>query len=427
MSIQISAICKEKRADKTCVFNQSTLAFYLLYWYFLVCLLIQPAVGYLSEHLGLLPEVKTGWALVKVVLLGLVLLLGSPWFQKHIRGLGGFWGTLLVLWVLLLQVIHSPLIIKSFPSEARQVLGNTALTGPGLWLVGLCIIPIWQHVRARKRWQALSWGFFITYVSTLVLGIATAFHRYGFLWGVYRNPKAGISYIEIADGLAIMTFWMASLIGHRRIRNLFLALVGMLLFFTLSRASFYAYMATLSLLVLFRARWSVRILYTSALVVIIAASYGFYQIPAIQTPYRILAVIQNPYMDESLQLRAYYFAKGLERLSDHWLLGNFMAEVILGEGQGTYIHNWLSFWEAYGLGPFVLSLGVFAIAVLRSIKLLAWKGMLSGVRLFFVGVCFYCIINVIVARAYVWPYIWLVIGMIGTPINLADKMVNKCA
>jgi hypothetical protein len=383
-----------------------------------LCLVIQPATGYLSEHLGLFPEIETGWALIKMALLGSALFLGILRIPTHICGFTGFMGTLLLVWIILLQIIQAPTLSRDFPLETRRVLGNTLLTGPGLWLVGISIPSIWHRVKEQRIWQVQSWSFFIIYVGVLVLGLVTTFNRYGSLWGIYLNPRPKISYLEIADNLAIMAFWIASLANRRGVRNVVLILSGALLFFCLSRASFYGYLSVLALFVFLRSRWSVRIfLFIIVLVVIAVGVYSSVQFTPVTWGYRMLT-IQSPGADESLQMRVYYLDKGLQRLSKHWLFGNFMAEVTLGEGPGTYIHNWLSFWESYGLGPFLLSLMVFIFAVIYAIRIaISRKNMLSGVALFYACVCFYCVISVIFARAYIWPYIWLPIGLVSAGCN----------
>ena len=47
--------------------------------------------------------------------------------------------------------------------------------------------------------------------------------------------------------------------------------------------------------------------------------------------------------------------KGINSLTEAWLLGDFMGDVEESFGEkGNYIHNYLSFWRQFGFIPFLL-------------------------------------------------------------------------
>ena len=56
--------------------------------------------------------------------------------------------------------------------------------------------------------------------------------------------------------------------------------------------------------------------------------------------------------DLSKNMREVELERGLDDLSNVWILGDFMGDIDKNfENQGLYIHNYLSFWRQFGLIP----------------------------------------------------------------------------
>jgi len=56
---------------------------------------------------------------------------------------------------------------------------------------------------------------------------------------------------------------------------------------------------------------------------------------------------------QSLKARWDLLEQGLPSLGQHWLLGCFINEVVEAR-RGGYIHNWLSFWLAFGFAAAIV-------------------------------------------------------------------------
>jgi len=137
----------------------------------------------------------------------------------------------------------------------------------------------------------------------------------------------------------------------------------------------------------------------------------------------------NPYnivYDRSYIGRKYWQKVGLREIKKHWLTGRYMSEVVQGR-PGTYIHNWLSFWSAFGLGPFLLSI-LLMIFVMRKSTVLFIHDINSPIKEFFFMCSIFSIMSVTVARAYFFPYIWLVLStfpMIHDRVSKESRSVRK--
>ena len=90
------------------------------------------------------------------------------------------------------------------------------------------------------------------------------------------------------------------------------------------------------------------------------------------TDNRMIRMIFGSY-DLSQSMREDQFNKGLNSLSEAWLLGDFMGDVDESFGEkGNYIHNYLSFWRQFGLLPFIL-LSVVALSSYYKIFHYWWR------------------------------------------------------
>jgi O-antigen ligase len=111
--------------------------------------------------------------------------------------------------------------------------------------------------------------------------------------------------------------------------------------------------------------------------------------------------------DVSVVGRAELFTEGEARLKKVWLLGHFMDEALDGR-EGQYIHNWLAFWEEYGLGPFALFVVLYAAALIRITRAYArerWRGDLE----FMFGLSWFVALSIAFSRSYGSQYVWLVL------------------
>ena len=115
--------------------------------------------------------------------------------------------------------------------------------------------------------------------------------------------------------------------------------------------------------------------------------------------------------DASQNMRQEHLSEGIEDLSNNWLLGSFMGDVQDNFGKsGKYIHNYLSFWRQFGLVPFI---GFFIILVIKvsSISIIWLRDKKNDpVKQFLFCFTIFSLIEILIARSYICPYIWLSIS-----------------
>ena len=116
--------------------------------------------------------------------------------------------------------------------------------------------------------------------------------------------------------------------------------------------------------------------------------------------------------DSSYSYRKELFNIGLLELKNNWLLGRYMAET-LENREGSYIHNWLSFLNAFGIGPFLLSVFLIVLASLKILKQFLKNSNSSINELLFLWSIF-MIMSIVFARAYSYYYIWFI--LLGIPM-----------
>ena len=129
--------------------------------------------------------------------------------------------------------------------------------------------------------------------------------------------------------------------------------------------------------------------------------------------------------DRSANMRIEDLSRGIEDLSDNWILGTFMGDVENNFGDsGEYIHNYLSFWRQFGFIPFMILSGILiynsSYIFYRWIKYKIPDSTLNFLLYFTV----FSMLLIITSRSYVFPYIWLSVGGISSYIQ-SKKEFNK--
>jgi hypothetical protein len=163
------------------------------------------------------------------------------------------------------------------------------------------------------------------------------------------------------------------------------------------------------------------------------------------------------YHFSQLNPRTILVPRQLEILRERWFLGNFCGQLKHFDGTlGNYMHNWLSFWQQYGLVPFLLFCGLylgqyvlvgrdFVRATLRNWtvefrKIRAWRRFGTRKRrtfrydalkienpalLFTFLLATFNLIEIIFARSYATPYAWLSLGMMPAYLSTFRSGKNR--
>ena len=281
--------------------------------------------------------------------------------------------------VSLIQICSFPFI----PDYANKgsyiyltIISQTIIQYWLFWSAGININKIWANDRFWKLmslvWLLISiiilWSAF---TNTVVFAI--------FLGGTQI-------YLMLADAFAVLSIFILCRLDNSKKELLLIIISSICLFALFSRASFYCFMLT-SIVFLYKKNKIAMIGITAITGILIFANLGNNDF----TDNRMIRMIFGSY-DLSQSMREDQFNKGLNSLSEAWLLGDFMGDVDESFGEkGNYIHNYLSFWRQFGLLPFIL-LSVVALSSYYKIFHYWWRNRdISGIPLFLFYINFYII------------------------------------
>ncbi|MGB9521151.1 MAG: O-antigen ligase family protein [Anaerolineales bacterium] len=319
-------------------------------------------------------------------------------------------GYLLLVWISVLQIIWFPTISTQVGLE---VFASTiAFTFINAWLVWLGGEALAYLIRQRRR---LTWiALFVVYLGLVFVildGIRRGFAFYGKPFFAFQNPVSleVYNYLALADSLAIVGLL---LLGISNRTFILYAVTLLLLLFAYSRTSFLLFLCVglLLLSLRFRRRWKPQFILALLGIAIIALLAFIAYLVLVEAGVRILESIDLVLermsilftgSDPSMQSRLELLRQGLRLLEQHWLLGYFMGETVEA-GKGAYIHNWLSFWLAYGIGPFVLSIWLLLSLIVKN-----WcQRKRNPLALIGFNLLVFVLLAVSFSRSYIWPYFW---------------------
>ncbi len=160
----------------------------------------------------------------------------------------------------------------------------------------------------------------------------------------------------------------------------------------------------------------------------------------------------NLLMDKSFSERKEVFMEQLNRIDVWWFRGEYAGQVRQYRELGCYMHNWLSFWQQYGLIPFLLFVGLYLgqyavvlcgyfsdakcnfIMEIRKTKARFRFGhkkrrtkyydrlrVDNRVLLATFLLATFNLIEAVFARSYATPYIWLSMGMMPAYLLMRAK------
>jgi len=404
------------------------MARYYLIWAsgVLLLYLISPALSYLIFW-GLLPKFSLTMVfsafLVPTIFLRLLLLLTE---QLSLRSRAFALSLVLLVWISVLQFLWYPAIADEVGS--KQIFATFAFTLVAAWVTLLGGEAFAYLVALKPRLVRM--GILAAYASLgLVVfdGVLRGLRLHGLLLFAFQDPKSleVYNYLALSDALAIVGLLILS---TREGSGFYGRLVlyfstAILLLFAFSRTSFLLFLLIGSAVCYLWSRperrhrplkflVSVSVLGAAILVIWQAVTLTGEDIleRADVTLKRVTNLLSGE--DMSFQMRGVLLKQGFVLLKEHWLLGHFMIEV-LEIGRGAYVHNWLSFWLAYGIGPFLVSLWLMFSLLVRS-----WRmRKLTPLGLMAFSLLGFCFLAIALSRSYIWPYIWFALGFTATALS----------
>jgi hypothetical protein len=369
-------------------------------------------IGYLT-FAGALPEFRLRFFLAGIfAVVGMLraysALRHKLWPTRLALGMYG----LLAMITLVQALWYVPIINAGGQEVYFMTVGDTMVSSGILAITGEALGILWAvGRRARAFWPA---GIALTAcLLTIALGVSLGWSTTAEMRLLFHSQTGDMlyNYLSLGDSIALLALIMMGLVNRPSFRLAILALAGIALFFAYSRTSFFLFLIC-STFVLFvggknSQRLGIAALVAIVLSVIIAlADESDTLQPAIE---RMTVLLFNREADESYAARKVILSEGFQYLKENWLIGRFLDEWWREGVGGGYIHNWLSFWQSYGLVPFLASLALFSAT-----GLLLWKQLLkpnpsTGAA---IALWMYAILAIITARAYTWPYLWLAFGVI---------------
>ncbi len=369
-----------------------------------------------------------GLLLMLALSLRLLLLLTG---QLNFRSSQHAVGYALLIWVSILQFVWLPALQVQVSTE--DLLATVALTFVGAWVVWLGAEAL-AYLVEKQRSRLSQCALLAAYLSlslAILHGVFKGYRLYGILIFAFHDPVSRnvYNYLALADALSVVSLLLLGIPSGRTLRrSFFLYVITLfLLLFAYSRASFFGFaFAGIVLLSLrywpqHKQKFLLGLLAAGTAALIAFISWPIlHQMEGswIEKGRLILERISTPFAgsDQSLQGRLELLGQTLHLLNQHWLLGHFMKEVV-ETGRGTYAHNWLSFWLAYGIGPFVLSLWLLLSLTARS----WYQQRRNHVALLAFCLLAFVFLEILFARSYIWPYFWLGLGFAATVFSNKNR------
>lgn len=262
-----------------------------------------------------------------------------------------------------------------------------------------------NNLELRKRWI-----FFFELLLIINLFFHFDFQSMGISLIAFNNDSKGI-YLFLGDSFALWSILVFSLIRERPFINLcFFIITVISLFLFITRTSLYAFILVTPLIIFFTKKSLRYYLLLFVSVPFIYSSEFFANIKVISL--RMFA-FENINNDPSLISRNYLYNQGILAIKQNWVIGDYSGQLRISH-LGAYIHNYLSLWRQFGLFPFISFCILTFFYICKSwyiFKSFKKNKVILPEDFFLIVGGFYCLIEIIAARSYTAPYIWLFIGM----------------
>lgn len=341
-------------------------------------------------------------------------------------------GYLLLTWISIIQIIWFFEIFTKIGTEV--FFSNIALTLISAWLLYLGG-EAFAHLITTNPWIIRKFVFivYICYILVIIDGVIKGFELYGQFLLAFKKPMSQqiYNYLSLSDSFAIIGLLFLGLLNRQQFYFSVIVYGStlLLLFFTYSRSSFFCFLCT-TVFILIREVWHNKkhqflLIILGIVMVVIVFAIWFNPIEIREDlagrSKLILDRFSAPFLgtDPSLQARWLFLEEGLRLLKKHWLLGYYMGEVV-EIGKGAYIHNWLSFWFAYGIGPFLVSSWLLLSLFIKNL----YRKKRESLGFSESSIITFVLLSVVFSRSYIWPYFWFAISFSGTCSTLKRGTVN---
>jgi O-antigen ligase len=316
---------------------------------------------------------------------------------------------LLFTWIFLIQVF-------SFPWTATVYgINNYIFVFYGTIVFSFIMIIIGMNIRKIfyafniKFIKILYWFVYCIFISMIFYSLVNNpfFDKSEFI--TFQIYTANYLNIVLSDPFLILSLIIINNLKKEWVKLLFWILTIILLYITASRTTFYFSIITFILLYIYKFIKAKKLLKLSLIILLVIFLLTLINIPSLNNfvENRMLILsYQSLIEDRSFQERFQQFEYGLNDLKENWFLGEHMSYYRYG-GQGAYMHNWLSFWLAYGIFPFILFIFLVLSLLIKILTFNYKKSTEKGLAEFIISLFIFTLLSIIFSRSYTYIYIWL--------------------
>lgn len=320
--------------------------------------------------------------------------------KKQERGLF-FWLSLLLFFYGSCIAFFSLFAVYDFsPVLALKLLAATVIQIS--CLLPICLSFDCIHQRLSEDRRGLVFLSLVPLIIVVIDGVLRGREFYG-TWELYQQEGAPLVYLAMSDAFAVIGL-LVYVYSAGFYKSLYFVISLLGIYFTYSRSSLYFFIISIFIFEIFLKR-NIYFLFISALgavtLFVVALLNG-------AADSRFLVLLTDPWSDPSFVGRLEFFKEGIEDISNHFLFGNYGYEVLRDGDTGGYIHNFLSYWAAYGVLYFlVLSAILFFVClyIIRNLSFFRFNSFYHFPVLIFI----YSFVSGMVSKAYVWPFLWFAV------------------
>lgn len=367
-------------------------------------------LGYLS-FAGALPELRLRYFTAAIfVVASLLRLIGALAFRVYPTRLAFAMYGLFFVVVGIQALWYFPIVNAGGQEIFLSTIGDSIVASGIMAITGETVAILWVRARSLTL-KLLIGGAVAVILATVVLGVSFGWSSTAEMRLLFSGVgEVSYNYLALGDSVALLGLLFMGLLRRTTFRLTALIVFALALFFAYSRTSFFLFLLAAPLVLFIGGKSAERIGIAAGIALAIAAflvvareseALG----PAME---RMTVLLFQREADESFQARQALLAEGIQNLRENWVLGRFLDEWWRSGVGGSYTHNWLSFWQCYGVFPFLGSMALFAATAFALFKQLARPRWGTGTAM---AVFTYAMLAIITARAYSWPFIWLALGV----------------
>ena len=380
-------------------------------------------LGYLS-FAGALPEVRLRYFIAGVFLMASVMrVITAVAFRVYPTRLGLAVYGLYALVVAIQAVWFFPIANAGGEELYFSTVGDSIVASGIMAIAGECVAILWLRQRILTL-KLLIGGAVAVILATIALGVSFGWSSTAEMRLMFSGVgEVSYNYLALGDSVALLGLLFIGLLRRTTLRLMALVVFAMALFFAYSRTSFFLYLLASPFVLFVGGKNAERIGVAAGIVLAVAAflvvareseTLG----PAME---RMTVLLLEREADESFLARQALLVEGLQNLRENWVLGRFLDEWWRAGVGGNYMHNWLSFWQSYGLFPFLASMALLAVIAITLFKQLARPRLPTGAAM---ALFTYAMLAIVTARGYSWPFIWLALGVAATAVYAQREDVS---